>query len=97
MNSWPFDQTPKTAALTTRQVLEEKRDVRVVIHYSDDNSWAFLCGTTQDKRDGRVVGMGEAVEIDDSLLTVADLPPGWCAQRDFRGGPWRRTKDAHRV
>ena len=92
MNSWPFDQSPNTAALTTRQVLDNKAAIRVVIHYADDNSWAFLCGETDGEKDGRVIAMSEAVKLDSSLLQVADLPPGWRAERAGRDGEWARTE-----
>jgi hypothetical protein len=96
MSAWPFDQSPKTAAVTTRQVLEEKKEVRIVVHYSDDHSWAFLCGTSEDEKDGRVIAMGEALAIDDSISAVADLPPGWKAWRTGRGAPWQKAKNEER-
>lgn len=74
-DNWPFDQAPDVAAITTRQILEGQ-PVLIVTHYADDDSWAFLCGTTNDSTDGRVIGMGEAVQLDPTLLEVADLPPG---------------------
>ena len=92
MEDWPFDQTERTAAITTRQVLEEKNDICMVVHYEDDHSWAFLCGTTNDEKDGRVIGMGEAVKIDSSLLELADLPPGWEAWRENKDDEWKRRK-----
>jgi hypothetical protein len=77
---WPFDQAPNVAAISTRQVIELDYPILLVTHYEDDDSWAFLCGTTEDyKKDGRVIGMGEAVARDESLRLVADLPPGWSA------------------
>ena len=45
---WPFDQAPNVAALTTRQVLERNFPILIVTHYADDDSWAFVCGTTED-------------------------------------------------
>jgi hypothetical protein len=93
MSPWPFDQTPNTAAITTRQVIEEKKDICVVLHYLDDHSWAFLCGTTNEEKDGRVIAMKEAVRIDESVIGVADLPPGWKAWRQNRTIPWQRAQN----
>ena len=93
MNSWPFDQSPNTAAITTRQIIDEKKTVLVVVHYADDHSWGFLCGTTNYEKDGRVITMRSAIALDESLLTIADLPPGWKAQRPSRGEPWKKTKE----
>ncbi len=93
MNTWPFDQTPLTAAITTRQVIERKKDIRVVLHHSDDHSWAFLRGTTDQGKDGRVIAMKEALEIDESIAAVADLPPGWKAWRESRTAEWHRAQN----
>ena len=92
VEKWPFDQTENTAAITTRQVLEENKDICIVIHYSDDHSWAFLCGTTNSTEDGRVISMKQATKIDNTLLEIAELPPGWDARREKKGTKWHRSK-----
>jgi len=89
--SWPFDQDPNVGALTTRQVLELNLPILVVTHYSDDHSWAFVCGTTEQyKEDGRLVCMADVLKRDPSLREIADLPPGWSAERDNVGSEWLR-------
>jgi hypothetical protein len=92
-DSWPFDQAPDVAAITTLFVIEAGLPILRVIHYSDDHSWAFLCGTTGATEDGRVISMKEAIRRDPTLREVADLPPGWVASRDGVGGNWRRDRD----
>jgi hypothetical protein len=87
---WPFDQSRNVAALTTRQVLREQHPILNVVHYSDDHSWAFTCGTTDDPDDGLVVHMGHLVDLDSTLLAIADLPPGWGAVRESIGAEWDR-------
>ena len=87
---WPFDQAPNVAALTTVNVLEHGAPILVVQHYEDDESWAFLCGTTNADGDARVIGMLTALRLDPTLREIADLPPGWRANRVARGAPWRR-------
>jgi hypothetical protein len=93
MKTWPFDQSPNTAAITTRQVIDDKKPICVVVHYADDHSWGFLCGTTDDEKDGRVITMREAIALDESLLTIADLPLGWKALRPTQGEPWQKAKN----
>ncbi len=90
MSDWPFDQAKNVAALTTQNVLGEGLPVLRVVHYSDDHSWAFTCGTPDDVDDGRVVGMGCIVGKDPTLKEIADLPPGWGASREQIGGAWLR-------
>src|SRR5258705_11017737 len=90
---WPFDQGPNVAALTTRQVLDLNYPIRQVVHYGDDDSWAFLCGTTEEKDDYRLVHMEEVLRLDDSLRSIADLPPGWSAWREHADGSWERSPE----
>ncbi len=90
MPNWSFDQGPDVAAITTKQVLEEGSPILQVVHYSDDHSWAFTCGTTDDPDDGRVIGMGSALKLDPSLAEIADLPAGWGASREAPGAAWER-------
>lgn len=87
---WPFDQAPNVAAISTAGVIERDLPILVVQHYADDHSWAFLCGTTDDAAEGRVIGMGTALKLDPSLRSIADLQPGWIARRTTVGGEWIR-------
>ena len=87
---WPFDQAPNVAAMTTGQVLELGYPIRYVLHYDHDDSWAFLCGTTKEFNDYRVIHMSHALELDDFLRQVADLPTGWSAWREDDQSPWER-------
>lgn len=90
---WPFDQAPNVATITTRQVLNGERPILIATHYSDDHSWGFVCGSTNDTHDGRVIGMGEALKLDPTLREIADLPPGWSARRSAVGQEWTRYSD----
>lgn len=88
--NWPFDQAENVAAITTKLVLEDNHPILRVVHYSDDHSWAFTCGTTDEPEEGRVIAMAEAVRIDPTIIEIADLPPGWGASREKIGGEWVR-------
>lgn len=90
---WPFDQGPRVACITTRQVLTDGLPILRVTHYSDDHAWAFVCGTTDAIEDGRVIGMETALKLDPTLSTIANLPPGWGAWREYVGAPWHRYEN----
>ena len=92
-SDWPFDQAGNVTTITTRQVLREGAPVTVVIHYTDDHSWAFLGGDGFTLDDGLVVCMAEIPSRDPTLFEVADLEPGWVARRSHVGGPWTREHD----
>jgi hypothetical protein len=88
--SWPFEDPPHTASITSRQVLEGGAPILRVSHDADDGSWQFLCGTTDDPADARVVGLGRMYARDLTLGDLADLPEGWEARRTAPGLPWQR-------
>lgn len=86
--TWPFDQGPRVATLTTRQVIESEYPILQVVHYEDDHSWAFLCGTTDEDDDFRLVHMEEILAIDSSIRSIASLAPGMLASRVSVGSDW---------
>jgi hypothetical protein len=90
VSTWPFEASPNTASITTRQVLEGAPVLRVT-HDADDGCWQCLCGTTDNPVDARVVGVGEMYARDPTLGELADLPEGWCAWRASPGLPWERS------
>jgi hypothetical protein len=92
VSDWPFEQTENVAAISDSSVLDGA-PVLLVIHYSDDDSWAFLSGEPFSPERGKVIRMAEAVERDPTLRTVADLPSGWTAIRHRVGDSWERRAD----
>ena len=85
---WNFDQEKNVAALITKQVMEEGYPILQVVHYSDDHSWAFMCGTTSEPSDTMMVSMEQAVSIDSSLFKIGTLPPGFIASRQSIDEEW---------
>lgn len=86
--TWSFDQDKNVAALITKQVVEQGLPILQVIHYSDDHSWAFMCGTTSNASDTLVVSMEQAVSFDASLYEIATMPPGCIASRNSVEEVW---------
>jgi hypothetical protein len=88
--TWAFDDPPNVATYTTRRVLDEGHPILLVTHDEDDGAWQFLCGTTNDAAHGRIVGLECIVDLDPSLIELADLPLGWRAWRESPGKAWIR-------
>lgn len=88
---WPFDDSPNTACITTVHVMERRRPILLVTHDEDEGDFQFLCGTTNNTDDARVVGLGTILRLDPSVAEVADLPLGWRAWREDIGSPWHRA------
>lgn len=87
---WPFADPPNVATYTTVKVLDEGHPILLVTHDEDDGAWQFLCGTTNEPTDGRIVGLDCIVQKDPSVLELADLPLGWRASRESPEDPWQR-------
>jgi hypothetical protein len=80
---WPFDQPRNCATMTMRQVLEREEPILLVSHDADDHEWQFIGTSDACVADGRIVCLEAIVELDPTVLEVADLPPGWQAVRDI--------------
>ncbi len=90
MTEFPFRENPRLGVITTITVLEGAASVLLVSHDADDGGWQFLCGTTDDPKDSRIVCLADLVDRDRTLAEVADLPLGWVAFRTAVGGEWTR-------
>ena len=90
MESWPFTDPPNLAVVTVKQVVQDDRPVLLVVHDSEDSGWQFLTGEVFDLKDGKLVSLQSMIEHDPSLAALADLSPGWQAQRVRRGYAWTR-------
>jgi len=77
--------------ITTAQALAGA-PILIVAHDEDDGGWQFLCGTTTDPQDGRIVHLAEIEAMDPSVGEVADLPMGWQAVREQPGAPWTTSR-----
>ena len=90
VDPWPFDHPRDFAVFVTREVLERTEPILHVTHDSDDHSWQFIGSSDGTVENGKVIALHEAVELDPSVLQLADLPIGWRAVRDTVGSPWKR-------
>jgi len=90
MEPWLFADPPNVATFTVRQVLEGS-PILHVSHDADDGAWQFLTAGETQEEDARVVGLGTVVDLDPTIMELADLPLGWRAWRDTPEGPWRRS------
>ena len=91
-DEWPFDQARNVAAVSDASVVNGA-PVLWVVHYSEDDSWAFLSGAEFDVAQGKLISMGTALKLDPTLRSIADLPPGWTASRARVGDAWVRRAD----
>jgi hypothetical protein len=88
---WPFAEPRNVAVVTVRQVFSGA-PILLVTHDTEDGIWQFLPGVTFSVSDAMVVALEEVVEQDPSLLSLADLPGGWRAERISPAEHWVRRE-----
>jgi hypothetical protein len=89
--AWPFPDPKETEVITLGRILRGEAPVRLVTHDLDDGAWQFLDGEHVFEEDAVVVLLGEIVQLDETLVELADLPPGAYAWRPDPGRPWSRA------
>jgi hypothetical protein len=89
-SEWKFPDPPHTTAYLSQTIHDGREPVTYVSHDAEDGAWQFL-GDTMLAGGGPVVScLHHPIDNDPSLAELADLPLGWCAERERPGGPWRR-------
>jgi hypothetical protein len=88
-SSWTFSDPENVAVITTKSILQGA-GVLYVSHDEEDGAWQFLDGQSVSEADAAVVSLREIVEMDNSLMQLADLPLGWIAWRENKTQPWIR-------
>ncbi|MBO4773640.1 MAG: DUF2185 domain-containing protein [Bacteroidales bacterium] len=76
------------AVITTRYVLDNNSPILYVFHYEDDGVWTFIGDEKCQNSDYRVVSVEEIINIDSSILELADMPCGYCAKRTDKNISW---------
>jgi hypothetical protein len=92
-NEWPFDQPRNCAVFTNHSIVFGDEEILNVFHDLSDHGWQFLNCKPPTTNDVALVLLEEIVARDDTVLEVADLPPGWAAKRPMPGAPWERFRN----
>jgi hypothetical protein len=89
-----FKDPLNTAVFTTKFVIVDKKDITMVRHESDDGAWTFFSNDEyQNYEDvAKIVGLSEIIEIDSTILEIADLPEGYYASRNTKEDDWKVEK-----
>ena len=86
---WPFHEPRNCVTFVTAQVLERAEPILHVVH-DENGEWQFIGCSDGTVQNGRVIALQEAVELDPSVLQLADMPIGWNALRHSPERPWTR-------
>ena len=85
-NDFKFREERNLAVFTTRQVLEGLPILRV--SHDTDGDWQFLCDTTSDVADLKIVALEEIVKRDSTVTQLFNLNYGWSAWRETAEDNW---------
>ena len=85
-----FREERNLCVFTTRQLLEGKKEIVMVVH-DEDGDWQFLTEDGQED-DIRLVSLEQMIRLDPTLNTLFDLNYGMVAERTHIGGGWTRSE-----
>ena len=83
-----FAESLNTAVFTTRYILEEISPILYVYHHEDDGAWQFSSIEECSDSDIRLLSLDEIINIDSSVLELAELPLGGYAYRENKDSGW---------
>jgi hypothetical protein len=87
IEKWPFQVPPNTGCVTTRQVMDRGFPVLAILH-DKDGSWRVLCNTTEDPKDGLVVGLGDLYSKFPIMDKFVNIARGHEAVRESEDAEW---------
>ena len=91
--NWKFPDPPHTTVFVSEAVNSGAEPVTCVSHDLEDGAWQFLGDSMSGGREPVLVCLHHPVDNDPTLIEMADLPPGWCAERVKPGEPWLRQQN----
>jgi hypothetical protein len=85
-----FEDSLNTAVFTTKFVVSEKKTITHVTHDKDDGAWQFHSNDNWENYEdvAMIVCLGEIIEMDKTILEIADLPYGYTANRKYLSDTW---------
>lgn len=84
-----FDDDLNTAVITTKYILDGSSPILFVFHFND-GYWQFSAHVTDlPDEDYKIVSLEEIIDLDITVLEVADLPYNAKASRIDRESPWK--------
>lgn len=88
--NFKYREERDVAVFATRQVLEGLPILRAI--HEENGDWQFLCDTTYEVNDLKVVALEELTKRDPTLNELFQLNYGWQAQRIVKAAEWQVEK-----
>ena len=83
-----FPENLNTAVLTSKYVLARESEIIYIAHHAD-GMWEFWGKEQIDESEIVVVALSDIINLDPTVLEVADLPNGFNALRESRNDKWK--------
>lgn len=95
MSSKRFIESDNTAVFTTKFVIIDKKEITRVTHYKEDGAWEFFSNDHFDNFEdvAKIVGLGQILKMDSSILELADMEEGYVAHRKSKSDKWEIKED----
>lgn len=92
MFEWKFADPQNVAVIADREIVEGGQWIAHVFHDAEDGAWQFHTASSKRNSESQpmVVSLRAIVQLDPSIVELADLPLGWHAWRDARNSTWQR-------
>ncbi|HXX43102.1 MAG TPA: DUF4262 domain-containing protein [Candidatus Acidoferrales bacterium] len=87
---WKFQEPPHTGVFTTKPVMNGDEPVLMVCHDIEDGAWQFIGTSDGTPENMTYVCLHHVLDLDPTIVELADLPVSWIARRTQVSEPWVR-------
>ena len=92
ITDFKFNDKENKAVFTCNHITDDKNPILYVVHDSEGD-WQFLCGKNDHtEENAKIISLKQAVEIDNTLNDLYEMPIGVGAERTEIGGEWKIFK-----
>jgi len=90
-----FTDSLNTAVFTTKFIVHDKKEITYVSHDFEDSAWQFFSDDYFDdyKEIALILSLDEIIQLDNSVLEIADLPLGYVVTRKSKTENWTITNN----
>lgn len=85
---YKFSDAENTAVFTCNHIIDEKSPILYATH-DEEGDWQFLCGgNNHTEANAKIISLKQAVELDNTLNELYEMPVGVGAEREKVGAKW---------
>ena len=85
---FPFSVATNTATIICCHIMAGEESIIFASHDEDDGMWQFICRKSHSADEARIVSLENVFKLDPSIGALADMPCGFCAERESKNEKW---------